>query len=705
MAFTGAHDSTRINWDALKDFEILHPEHRAELISLYRDAPKEGRSPLELAKVFYLCFCAVKSDDLREDNRQDVASKLFEPWADVNSRELFEQEYVIDNVKGIRANLYTIITTAAAGHHAPGNVAVKYADFLREVNDIIGQAEKRQNTSLDAALREKFPEIANRVYINAQKWDCNDGIKRVNAKGECVGIASPKPIFPVTRYKDVHTGKESVKIAWGPKLTECATASRGVLASSNKVVALADNGAPVTSNTARYLVDFVSDVIEENDCAIPEIISTSTFGWNEYDGKCEFVPYSDKLQFMSGSGIEDDTLLKALTPKGSLDEWMDAVTKHRNSNPLVRIFLAASLASCLVGRLHLSPFFVYIWGQSGAGKSVLLSLAASVWGSPNTEDGYIKTANSTLNALAEHLSTLNHFPGCIDECQTRKDTRIGDGADDFIMQLAQGIGRSRLNSDGSQRKTGVWRSVSFLNGENSIISNETGEGTRNRVIDIHCPNVILDSSDCASIMRCISNNYGVVGQAFVSTIASQDMQQLAEVIDVYAEQLQSEYGVTGKHATIAASLLCADDLACATFPMWDKCRLTINDLLPYLITTGDLNKAKEAYEQARAIIAENINNFVDVYGTLPTGRVWGAFNRCECNEPEIVTDVYILTAILRDELKKRGYVLKTFLDTWMDRGYIEAFTENGKRTHQKVKHLAHNQKARCMHFRNYDTEH
>ena len=68
-------------------------------------------------------------------------------------------------------------------------------------------------------------------------------------------LACYHPILPVERFVNAETGKEKIRIAFkkGFKWNEI-TVDKGVIASANKIVSLADYGVSVTSETAKYLV-------------------------------------------------------------------------------------------------------------------------------------------------------------------------------------------------------------------------------------------------------------------------------------------------------------------------------------------------------------------------------------------------------------------------------------------------------------------
>ena len=74
-------------------------------------------------------------------------------------------------------------------------------------------------------------------------------------------LACYHPILPVQRLVNAETGKEKVKLAFkkGARWKEIIV-DKGIIASNNKIVSLADYGVSVTSETSKALVRYLSDL-------------------------------------------------------------------------------------------------------------------------------------------------------------------------------------------------------------------------------------------------------------------------------------------------------------------------------------------------------------------------------------------------------------------------------------------------------------
>ena len=122
-------------------------------------------------------------------------------------------------------------------------------------------------------------------------WHATDkGILKPNSDE----YACYHPILPVERLKNIETGAEQIKLAY--KRTGFwheIVVPKSLIASASKIVALAEQGVSVTSENAKLLVKYLSDVENLNDNFIRIKRSTSKFGWLNKD----FIPFDGDIIF------------------------------------------------------------------------------------------------------------------------------------------------------------------------------------------------------------------------------------------------------------------------------------------------------------------------------------------------------------------------------------------------------------------------
>src|SRR5690606_15652709 len=207
-----------------------------------------------------------------------------------------------------------------------------------------------------------------------------------------------------------------------------------------------------TSENARNLVRYLSDIENYNIDLIGTQISTSKLGWIEK----EFMPYGKGIIF--DSEVRFKEAYESIHEFGEEEVWLNLVKKIRKSDRFEpRIYLAGSLASALVEPLNALPFIVNLWGDTGKGKTVAIMLAASIWAYPGGNE-YVTDPKSTVTALELRLDFLNNLPMLIDDMAQLKDKYSGDFSE-LVYMLCSGKGKDRANANLGLNKSTTWRNV------------------------------------------------------------------------------------------------------------------------------------------------------------------------------------------------------------------------------------------------------
>ncbi len=436
------------------------------------------------------------------------------------------------------------------------------------------------------------------LELNTGKWRADDfGVSRDDDT-----VACPHPIMPVERLVNIDTGVEKLRIAFskGKKWRDIIV-SKQVLASPNKIIELADQGIAVTSENARDLIQYISDVENINYDSIPERKSVGRLGYIEGEG---FSPYVDGLVFDGDACYRD--MFGAIASRGSGREWARIASECRGMSLTARIVLAAAFASVLVQPIGCLPFFVHLWGgESGTGKTVGLMLAASVWGNPAV-GRYIKTFNATEVGHEKTAAFLNSLPMLIDELQLARDAR---GRIQFnVYALAQGVGRTRGTRAGGIDKTPTWGNCILTTGESPLTTLGDGAGALNRVIDIECspPGKVI--SDGMRVAGELKKHYGFAGKAFLGKL--QEPGAMEAVSKRYQELFRqlSESDTTEKQAMAAALIVTADELI-TRWIFHDGPPMTAEQIAGFLQTKAAVSAGERGYRYMRDWVAQNSAKF------------------------------------------------------------------------------------------------
>lgn len=521
---------------------------------------------------------------------------------------------------------------------------------LREFNNLLKawilkatQLQKQENSN-----KTQFTDAP--LQLNCGRWRADDlgvVLNDVTAQGVPITItACPHPIIPVERYINLDTDTEKIKLAfYKDSRWREVTVDAGTVLNKTSIIQLADRGVLVTSESAKDLVKYLSDVISLNAREIPLYNSIGRLGWIDGD----FIPYNDAVKYDGDADFK--SIYDNVTYEGSYDLWLEHI-KELRKDINIRLVLAASFASPLIEIVGALPFILHLWGTTGFGKTVTLMVASSVWGNP--EMGCLtRTMNMTANAMARTSAFLYNIPFCADELQQIKQN--WNNYDSLIMYLTEGIDRGRAKARGGVEQTKIWRNSFIFTGEEPITKAASGGGVKNRVIEIECDKkIIQDGNYTANLVK---SNYGYAGRAFIAHLnhlINTDKQSIIDRYKTLFKGILSATDTTDKQALSLALILLADELA-SKFIFKDTA-LTIDDVKSYVISENAVRVEERAYNEVVNLISRNINK-LNEYATDSWGKIYD----------DVVT---INKQVLEQELNKMGFDFGSLKKGWDKRGYI-----------------------------------
>ena len=532
---------------------------------------------------------------------------------------------------------------------------------LREFNNLLKAwiTKSVQLRKQDNSNKTEFTDAP--LTLNCGRWIANDlGVILSDITAQGVPItttACPHPIMPVERFINIDTDTEKVKLAFfkDGRWREI-TVDAGTVLNKTSIVQLADRGVLVTSESAKDLVRYMSDVISLNAQEIPLYRSIGRLGWIEGD----FIPYNESVKY--DGDIDFKSIYDNVRAHGDFVDWLEHVTELRKDIN-IRLMLAASFASPLIEVVGALPFILHLWGTTGFGKTVSLMVASSIWGNP--EMGCLtRTMNMTANAMARTACFLYNIPFCADELQQIK-TNWGT-YDALVMYLTEGIDRGRAKARGGVEQTKTWRNSFIFTGEEPITKGVSGGGVKNRVIEIECENkIIADGNYTANLVKA---NYGHAGMLFIahlSHLIDTDKQSIVDDYKTLFKGILEATDTTDKQALSMALMLLADKLACEC--IFKDEPLSINDVKQYLIPESAVRIEDRAYDELVSLISRNINKFNEF-----SPDAWG----------RIADDVATINKqVLEQELSRMGFDFGSVKKGWDKKGYIIKNTA-GRYVHQ-----------------------
>jgi putative DNA primase/helicase len=216
------------------------------------------------------------------------------------------------------------------------------------------------------------------------------------------------------------------------------------------------------------------------------VFTTSRTGWTE--DLNHFVLPDETLGskqsnviYLPGDGpLNDDSF----TVSGTLAEWREHVSRYCAGSVLLVIAVCASMAAIFLRLLGDESGGLHYYGPTSKGKSTILSVGRSVWGSGTA------SWNATKNGLEAIAERYNDSLLALDE--------IGEAdANDLmgsVYMLANGTGRARMTAGITARRTADWKNIILSSGEVSVANHASTAGKQMKGgVDIRLLNLPIEA--------------------------------------------------------------------------------------------------------------------------------------------------------------------------------------------------------------------
>jgi putative DNA primase/helicase len=257
---------------------------------------------------------------------------------------------------------------------------------------------------------------------------------------------------------------------------------------------------------------------------------TKVVGW--YPVGKRFVLPNQVIGAQEGvwfSGKPDDVLYNA---GGKFEDWKTQIAEPCIDNYYLQFALSCGFAGPLLEPLNIPGLGFHYYGDSTTGKSTALTIAASVWGSP--EPGrFLLSWRSTSNGLEAQAASRSSTLIPLDESH-QADPKV---LDDAVYLLLNGISKARMKKDIAASEITSWRNAVLSSGERSIethqaaakIDHKVGQTVRMIDVpvvknqyglfsDIHGAKNGAEFSD--ALRKAAGENYGHAGIKFIAELIS-----------------------------------------------------------------------------------------------------------------------------------------------------------------------------------------
>jgi putative DNA primase/helicase len=142
--------------------------------------------------------------------------------------------------------------------------------------------------------------------------------------------------------------------------------------------------------------------------------------------------------------------------KGTLQGWKDTVAARCGGNSRLILGLGTSFAAPLLPIINIESGGFHLIGDTSQGKTIILSVAASVTGVKD-----IPQWRTTTNGLESTATAFNHLCLPLDEIGQADPKDVGN----IAYMLANGQGKARMKKDLTNRKPKKWQLMVLSSGE------------------------------------------------------------------------------------------------------------------------------------------------------------------------------------------------------------------------------------------------
>lgn len=300
------------------------------------------------------------------------------------------------------------------------------------------------------------------------------------------------------------------EVAWndrGRPILEMVPA--GALATKKEMMPLADKGFPCTDNNVKNLIDYFDKVLAYNE--IKQSLMVERLGHIK-KGFAHPLLASNYDILPTDQG--EKQLLEAFQVAGTVDDWIQKVFIRIKTHPRALFMVLASFASVLLHDLKIDPFIVDLASSTSQGKTTVLKVAASVWGTGQLVNEF----NATKVSMERKAAFLNSFPLIMDDSR-KADERL---LQSFVYNFSGGRSKGRGSISGSQREF-TWKNIMLTTGE--VPLNEYAAkagGAAARIISLNdSPFEEVGSHFFTNLYGDLEQNYGVIGLEFLKKYQEQ----------------------------------------------------------------------------------------------------------------------------------------------------------------------------------------
>lgn len=404
------------------------------------------------------------------------------------------------------------------------------------------------------------PQVADPI---AREVNVPKPFKRTN-KGIKITIddtdldVCPFDIYPVSYGKDESLGYEVVRYMWDRAHSgwQPLVLRQAYLTDGHREFGscIADQGIVLNS---RKQTEFFQLMLRSYMDALRQKRAMtnlySTMGWK--DNFTQFV-IGDTIfrRAADGTVTEHQANMASNTTRiggtmwsesGTLEDWVTFTSLLQKANMPWHMFaLCVGISAPFYEFCGLKGATLSLYGETGAGKTLIQYWQQSVWGNPQKLHF---AAKFTENALFSRMATLAHMPMTIDETTVLEAKDLGG----FLYMVTQGRDKARLSRNAEEREPREWALPVTISTNRPTTMMMTAAGLDTdaqmaRLLEVHVPKhplFVKDTTTGKRIYHFLQSNHGVMGRVFIKKLLELGAEGIRAIVAEHFDRFPTIYKV------------------------------------------------------------------------------------------------------------------------------------------------------------------
>lgn len=537
--------------------------------------------------------------------------------------------------------------------------------------------ERLINANDDKDLKEFddiFPNIPlKNLKVPEEYIVKTDGLYSINkAVDELISI-SLTPVVITHYIFNFDTREQKVGLAvYNQSRWLTIIVSRNTISSRTGIVSLPARGLQVTSETAKYMVDYLHKFEMVNRDIIPTSLAVSHLGWSNGS----FLPGASGDLILD---LEDNSaqIANGFRESGTLPIWREKISPLRLFI-IARFIIAAAFASPLLPLLKQRVFVIHSWCRSKGGKTAATYAALSVWGDPDILRASFK---DTHVAIERRAALYCNLPLVIDEKQVLEAHKY-DQMEALIYQLTQGSSKGRGGKDGGFQPFNNWENICISSGEEPVTNNSSRGGMMNRLLEVF-GEPIPEEQTAREVYSWVRDQHGTAGIAYIKKLIEYMEEQPDSLNDQFSlalNILEDAYPEGNLQYLVNIAIVMLGDYLSSVWVFgedeliaWEGAKDMGLKVAQKVCSEYIADEATRAYEYILGWYSSNSNQFY----ADPNGRTFYGFIRQEEENDYLCIYPQVFDQAMHDG----GFHSQKVKQDWVERGYLlyEEATDKTKR--------------------------